>query len=137
MRMVQIVGSAGSGVNFSCVPVTASGRRPLTEEAMPGAGGSYTYAVPRQDAQGRWLSDDGLQYWDGNAWRPLGPQAPAKSRSALPAILIGCGFVLVVLLVLFIGFIALVFNNSSFQRSFCNGWESSNSNIACPFQPSS
>ena len=25
--------------------------------------------MPRQDAQGRWISDDGLQYWDGTAWR--------------------------------------------------------------------
>jgi hypothetical protein len=93
--------------------------------------------VPRQDAQGRWISDDGLQYWDGTAWRPIGAQAPARKSSALPAVLIGCGFAFVVVLVLFIGFVVLVFNNADFQRNFCNGWTNSNANIACPFHPAS
>jgi hypothetical protein len=96
--------------------------------------------MPRQDAQGRWLSDDGLQYWDGNAWRPTGVQAPASTGiSALPAVLMGCGFALVILLVLGIGFAVLMANSPDMQRSFCNGWNSGNSssNLACPFHPSS
>jgi len=95
--------------------------------------------VPTQDAQGRWISDDGLQYWDGSAWRPLGAQAPGRRRSiALPAVLIGCGFALVVVLVLVIGGIILV-NNSSFQQGFCNSWENNRREAAtpCPFDPSS
>ncbi len=93
--------------------------------------------MPRQDPQGRWISDDGLQYWDGTAWRPLGAQATARKGSAMPAVLIGCGFALVVALVLVIGFAALVFNNADFQRGFCNGYVNGNPNLNCPFHPSS
>ena len=110
--------------------------------------------MPTQDVQGRWISDDGLQYWDGTTWRPIGIQAPARRRnialpavligcgfgliSAVPSILIGCGFALVIVLVLGIGLTVLVFNNSDVQRSFCNGWESGNNseNLSCPFHPS-
>ncbi len=94
--------------------------------------------MPKQDAQGRWISDDGLQYWDGAAWRPTGMQAPAKRGiSALPAVLIGCGFALVIVLVLAIGLTVFALNNADFQRSFCNGWASDNSsNLDCPFHPS-
>ena len=93
--------------------------------------------MPRQDAQGRWISDDGMQYWDGAAWRPLGVQAARGGRSALPAVLIGCGFALVVVLVLTIGAFVLAFNSADFQRSFCNGWANTNPGQACPFHPSS
>jgi len=95
--------------------------------------------VPTRDAQGRWISDDGLQYWDGSTWQLLGAQAPARRRSiALPAVLIGCGFGLVVLLVLVIGGIILV-NNSTFQQSFCNSWQNNpqEASTPCPFHPSS
>ncbi|HKW72336.1 MAG TPA: hypothetical protein VJQ08_05870 [Candidatus Dormibacteraeota bacterium] len=27
--------------------------------------------MPRQDAYGRWISDDGALYWDGRAWQPV------------------------------------------------------------------
>jgi hypothetical protein len=27
--------------------------------------------MPRQDAYGRWVSDDGALYWDGVAWQPM------------------------------------------------------------------
>ena len=95
--------------------------------------------MPRQDAQGRWISDDGLQYWDGTAWRPIGMQpAPARSGiSALPAVLIGCGFALVIVIVLAIGLTVFALNSADFQRSFCNGWNggSTDSNLACPFHP--
>jgi hypothetical protein len=100
--------------------------------------------VPQQDAQGRWISDDGLSYWDGAAWRPLGgqpgvafPPPAAAGRSPWPAILIGCGIALVVVLVLGIVGVFAVLSNSDFQRSFCNGWTSSDSNQVCPFSPSS
>lgn len=93
--------------------------------------------MPHQDAQGRWISDDGLQYWDGNAWRPIGVYAPPRSGiSALPAILIGCGFALVIVLVIVIGFTVALFNNSDMQRSFCNGYTNGDANITCPFHPS-
>jgi hypothetical protein len=102
--------------------------------------------VPRQDAQGRWISDDGLSYWDGATWRPLGGQpvpaagyAPpvAKGKSPWPAILIGCGVALVVVLVLgIVGVFALI-SSSDFQRSFCNSYTSSDPNLVCPFHPSS
>lgn len=93
--------------------------------------------MPRQDAYGRWISDDGLQYWDGTAWRPIGAQSAAAQRSALPAILIGCGFALVVVLVLaIVGVVALV-NNPDFQRGFCNGYTNSDPNLTCPFHPAS
>lgn len=93
--------------------------------------------MPVQDAQGRWISDDGRLYWDGTAWRPIAAQAPARGGiSALPAVLIGCGFALVIVLVLGIGLIVFAFSNPDFQRGFCNGWESANNqNLACPFHP--
>jgi hypothetical protein len=99
--------------------------------------------VPRQDAQGRWISDDGLNYWDGAAWRPIGGQPAvatlpaAKGKSPWPAILIGCAVAFVVVLVLVIvGVFALV-SNSDFQRSFCNSYTNTDANQACPFHPSS
>ena len=93
--------------------------------------------MPRQDAQGRWISDDGLQYWDGAAWKPTTAVSPRAGISPLPAVLIGCGFALVIVLVLGIGAAVLMATNSDLQRSFCNGWSSSNNeNLACPFHPS-
>jgi hypothetical protein len=101
--------------------------------------------VPRQDAQGRWISDDGLSYWDGATWRPIGgpPVAPAgytptaKAKSPWPAILIGCGVALVVVIVLgIVGTFALI-GSPDFQRSFCNSYTSSDPNLVCPFHPSS
>ena len=94
--------------------------------------------MPVQDPQGRWISDDGRFYWDGAAWRPIGMQAmPARSGgSGVPAVLIGCAFALVIVLVLGIGLVVFAVNNADFQRGFCNGWESSNNqNLACPFHP--
>jgi hypothetical protein len=93
--------------------------------------------VPRQDAQGRWISDDGLSYWDGTAWRPTGVQVAVQQRSAWPAILIGCAFVAVVLVVLAVGGVVLLFSNADVQRSFCNGYVSGDSNLTCPFHPAS
>ena len=102
--------------------------------------------MPRQDAQGRWISDDGLSYWDGAAWRPLGgqpyaggvyPAPPARGKSAWPAILIGCGIALVVVLVLGIAVVFAFISNPEFQRSFCNGYSSNDINAVCPFHPPS
>ncbi|MDQ6879900.1 MAG: hypothetical protein M3082_19810 [Candidatus Dormibacteraeota bacterium] len=99
--------------------------------------------MPRQDAQGRWISDDGLSYWDGTAWRPLGgqpgawPPPPAGGRSPWPAILIGCGITLLVVLVLGIAGLFAVISNPDFQRSVCNSLANSNPNQVCPFHPSS
>ena len=67
----------------------------------------------------------------------MGGQAAARKNSPLPAILIGCGFALVVVLALAIGSIVLIFNNAVFQRGFCNGWVNANANQACPFHPAS
>jgi hypothetical protein len=103
--------------------------------------------VPRQDAQGRWISDDGLFYWDGATWRPLGvqgspvpapygAQAPRK-RAVWPMVLIGCAFVALVVLVIGIAFTVFVFSNADFQHAFCNGWANSSSNLACPFAKAS
>jgi hypothetical protein len=102
--------------------------------------------MPRQDAQGRWISDDGLSYWDGAAWRPLGVQPvvggaysspPVQGKSPWPAILIGCGIALLVVVVLgIVGAFALI-SNPDFQRSFCNSWTNSSTNQTCPFTPSS
>jgi hypothetical protein len=101
--------------------------------------------VPRQDAQGRWISDDGLSYWDGATWRPIGgpPVAPAgntptaKAKSPWPAILIGCGVALLVVIVPgIVGTFALI-GSPDFQRSFCNSYTNSDPNLVCPFHPSS
>lgn len=50
----------------------------------------------------------------------------------------GCGFALVIVLILGIGTAVLFANNADIQRSFCNGWSSGNNseNLACPFHPS-
>ena len=98
--------------------------------------------MPRQDAQGRWISDDGLFYWDGAAWRPLGVQPTAygaapRKRSVWPVVLIGCGFAAVVIIVIGIAFTVFAVSNADFQRAFCNGWTNSNANMACPFSPPS
>jgi len=50
--------------------------------------------------------------------------------------LIGCGFVLVVGLVLTIVTGIFVFNSADFQRAYCNGYTRSNANNVCPFHPS-
>jgi hypothetical protein len=92
--------------------------------------------MPVQDAQGRWISDDGTQYWDGTAWRPTGAQPGRRGISAVPAVLIGCGFALVIVLILAIGLTVFVVTNADFQRGFCNGYTSSDQNLACPFHPS-
>jgi hypothetical protein len=82
---------------------------------------------------GRWISDDGLFYWDGAAWRPLGasaqpgapppmvgpvygPPAAPRGRSPWPAILIGCGFIGVVLILLVIVFVVFAFNSAASAR---------------------
>jgi hypothetical protein len=93
--------------------------------------------VPRQDPQGRWISDDGLQYWDGTAWRPLGVRPGGGASSALPVILIGCGFVAVVCLIIAIVVGIFTFNNLEFQRGYCNGYTRNNANNVCPFHPAS
>ena len=92
--------------------------------------------MPRQDAQGRWISDDGLQYWDGTAWRPIGGAPQRRGISALPAVLIGCGFALVVVIILVIGGVVL-FNSQDFRQSFCNGWNNNpQQQTPCPLQSS-
>jgi hypothetical protein len=103
--------------------------------------------VPSQDAQGRWISDDGLSYWDGAAWRPLGgQQAPAigyvpppaaSGKSAWPAILIGCGIALLVVIVLGIVGVFAFITNPDVQRAICNSYANADTNQACPFSPSS
>jgi hypothetical protein len=101
--------------------------------------------VPRQDAQGRWISDDGLSYWDGAVWRPIGSQpaaasgyaAPAKAKSPWPAILVGCGIALVAIIVLGIAGTFFFISSPDFQRSFCNSYTNSDPNLTCPFHPSS
>ncbi|HET7339666.1 MAG TPA: hypothetical protein VFK22_08965 [Candidatus Dormibacteraeota bacterium] len=94
--------------------------------------------MPHQDAQGRWISDDGLQYWDGSAWRPMWqPAQPRGGVSALPAVLIGCGFALVVVIVLAIGGVIL-FSSNSFRTQLCQSWNNNprDAQTPCPFQPS-
>ena len=56
----------------------------------------------------------------------------------MPAVLIGLGFGLVVVLVLVIGGVMLV-TSSEFQRDFCNSWvnDSNNAGTPCPFHPPS
>ena len=104
--------------------------------------------MPRQDAQGRWISDDGLTYWDGAAWRPIAGQPPgwqgqsavapaAKAKSPWPAILIGCGIALVVGIVLGVVGVFAIISNPNFQRDVCNGLTTSDPNVVCPFSPSS
>lgn len=93
--------------------------------------------MPHQDAQGRWISDDGLQYWDGTTWRPATAQPAGAGRSsALPAILIGCGFALIVVIVLAVGGV-LLFNTSTFRQDFCQSWNNNPRDAAtpCPLAP--
>ena len=54
----------------------------------------------------------------------------------LPAILIGCGFALVVVIVLVIAGVVFALNNADFQRGFCNGYVNGDPNATCPFHPS-
>lgn len=93
--------------------------------------------MPTQDAQGRWISDDGRLYWDGTAWRPTGAAPKRGGISAVPAVLIGCAFALIIVLILGIGGIVFVVTNADFQRGFCNGYTSSDQNLTCPFHPPS
>jgi hypothetical protein len=41
--------------------------------------------MPTQDAQGRWISDDGRSYWDGGAWKPLEAQPAGAQQPPPPA----------------------------------------------------
>ena len=93
--------------------------------------------MPTQDAQGRWISDDGQQYWDGTAWRPTGAAPQRRGISAVPSVLIGCAFALVIVLILGIGGAIFLITNADFQRGFCNGYTSSDPNLTCPFHPPS
>jgi hypothetical protein len=54
----------------------------------------------------------------------------------MPAVLIGCGFALVVLIVLVIGGVILA-QSPEFQRGFCNSYANGDSNVTCPFHPPS
>ena len=54
----------------------------------------------------------------------------------MPAILIGCGFALVIVLVIVIGFTVALFNSSDMQRAFCNGYTNGSADQTCPFHPS-
>jgi hypothetical protein len=54
----------------------------------------------------------------------------------VPAILIGCGFAVVVVIVLLIALGVFIVNNADFQRGFCNGYVNGNPNATCPFHPS-
>jgi hypothetical protein len=65
------------------------------------------------------------------------PPAAVKGKSPWPAILIGCGIALVVVLVLGIVGVFAVISNPGFQRSFCNSYTSSDPNLVCPFTPPS
>lgn len=59
--------------------------------------------MPQQDAQGRWVSDDGRLWWDGAAWRPLGagPALRAERGSPVPYYIgMGCALVLLVLVLM-------------------------------------
>ena len=49
----------------------------------------------------------------------------------MPAVLIGCGFALVVVIVLIIGAVVLV-NSSSFRQAFCNSWQNNPQDSATP-----
>ena len=52
-------------------------------------------------------------------------------------ILIGCGVVVLVVIVLgIVGTLALI-SSPDFQRSFCNSYTNSDRNLTCPFHPSS
>jgi hypothetical protein len=55
----------------------------------------------------------------------------------VPAVLLGCGFAVVIVLVLAIGLAVFIVNNQDFQRGFCNGFTSGDPNATCPFHPSS
>jgi hypothetical protein len=102
--------------------------------------------VPRQDAQGRWISDDGRSYWDGVAWRPLGVMsaagaaelpAQARAKSPWPVILIGCGIVALVVIVIGVVGVFAVISNPGFQRTVCNSYTANDPNLVCPFSPAS
>src|SRR2546425_10912404 len=106
--------------------------------------------MPPRDSRGGGIWAAGQSYWDGNSWRPLGPQPPAapvvgmppayglppaRRSSPWPAILIGCGVVLLALVIIGILGTVAMFNSPDFQRSFCEGYTNNNANISCPFSP--
>lgn len=62
--------------------------------------------------------------------------APPRG-SAVPAIVIGCAFAAIIALVLVIGGVVFMVNNTDFQRGFCNGYTNGNPNATCPFHPPS
>jgi hypothetical protein len=62
---------------------------------------------------------------------------PVPRKSSWPAILVGCGIALLVVVVLgIVGVFALI-SSPEFQRSFCNSYTNSDPNQTCPFSPSS
>jgi hypothetical protein len=64
--------------------------------------------MPRHDAYGRWISDDGALYWDGRAWQPVtamtgfatyqpGPATAAAPRSVKGGVALGLGIASLIL----------------------------------------
>jgi hypothetical protein len=53
--------------------------------------------MPRQDQYGRWISDDGGYWWDGQVWRPTRPPTTVPRPSSAPYYVgVGCAVVLLV-----------------------------------------
>lgn len=76
--------------------------------------------MPRQDAQGRWVSDDGRHWWDGSTWRPAPQATPAKADRAGADIpyLIGTGCALALLVLVLMAFCTtIVAQSPSFQTT--------------------
>jgi hypothetical protein len=62
-------------------------------------------------------------------------QPPARRASPWPPILIGCGVVLLAVVIIGILLVVVMVNSPDFQRSFCESYTNNNANLACPFSP--
>jgi hypothetical protein len=70
--------------------------------------------MPHQDSRGRWISDDGTQYWDGRTW-------VARRRSGCGACMTGCLVALAATLAVLVVAGFVVWNNPDFQRYYHRG----------------
>jgi hypothetical protein len=77
--------------------------------------------MPIVDAYGRWLSDDGRLFWNGQAWQPIGPTVAPRRRSLVPLVLGIGGAFLVLVLLTGVCTVAMV-NSPEFQHSYYNSY---------------
>jgi hypothetical protein len=74
--------------------------------------------MPRQDAQGRWISDDGNLWWTGSSWERLPAKAGSRPEGSELPYLVGAGCAILLLALVLMGVCTtIVAQSPSFQAT--------------------